>query len=471
MSAKILKVTNFLPYLTVFIASFYNSADLDLGWHLKYGEYFFKTGEVLKINLFSNLFSGYYWANTSWGSDLLVYLIFSNFGFLGLSFLGSLVIILTFYFFSKASKLEFWDEVFIFPLLIYLEKPVIAASYRVQLLSLLFLGLLFFLFRKFLDGKKRAIYFLVPLFLFWSNLHGEFILGFIIFGIWSVIYLFSNPKKIQLLILVFTFCFLATLMNPFGFNIYTETLNHSFGVWQKYIIEWTPFEKNSVLFWNLIFGIFLMFIGTLFIYLKKDLKQKFQYIFISFLLSVPSFSARRYAWPYFFTIIPLIKPLVSYFGPRNEKLKISIAFVVWAVYFLYALKGFLPLSQYINMDWNKYCILTECSPKAAEFILDNNLQKKNLLTFYNFGGWLIWNYPEIKPTIDGRMPSWQERGYSPFIDYYKLEQNKIDINNTNFNTVWASNRKPLYYYLVRLTKEDSWKLVYQDSVSGVFIRN
>lgn len=465
------KWIRWLPYLTIFIASFYPSADLDLGWHLKYGEYFFKTGEVLKVNLFSNLFPGFYWANTSWGSDVLLYFIYSKFGFLGISFLGTFVVTFSFYFFSKASKLSFWDEVFIFPLILYLEKPVIAASYRVQLLSLLFLGVLYFVLRKFSDGEKRAIYFLIPLFLFWSNLHGQFILGFIIFGIWIVFYFFSNPKLIQLFIFTFILCFLSTLINPYGLNIYFELLNHSFGGWQKYIIEWIPFEKSSVLFWNLLLGFALMVAGVLFIISKGISKNNLSFIAAAFLLGVPSFFARRYAWLYFFTIIPLIKPLVSYFKPKNKLLSFYIAFGIWLVYSIFVIRDFLPLDNYLNMDWNKYCLLAECSPKAAEFILSNNLHKRNLLTFYNFGGWLIWNYPEIKPTIDGRMPSWKEKGLSPFVDYYNLEQNKIDINKLKFNVVWASNRKPLYYYLVRLSEQGSWKLVYQDQVSGIFVRN
>lgn len=49
MNLKLIKWTKILPFLTIFIASFYPSVDLDLGWHLKYGEYFFKNGEILKL--------------------------------------------------------------------------------------------------------------------------------------------------------------------------------------------------------------------------------------------------------------------------------------------------------------------------------------------------------------------------------------------------------------------------------------
>ncbi|MCL5432527.1 MAG: hypothetical protein M1524_00215, partial [Patescibacteria group bacterium] len=98
--------------------------------------------------------------------------------------------------------------------------------------------------------------------------------------------------------------------------------------------------------------------------------------------------------------------------------------------------------------------------------------KEKLLTLYNWGGWLIWNYPEIKPTIDGRMPFWRNKsGYSGFLDYYAYEQNLKDIDKGKFDIVYVSPSKPIYDRLINLTKENKWKLIYKDKYSGIFIRN
>ena len=96
------KLLNLLPYLSVFIASLYQPWDADLGWHLKYGEYFFQHGQILKENIFSTEMAGYYWPNTGWLSDLLTYQIFNGGGFLGLTIAAALVVTLTFWFFAKA---------------------------------------------------------------------------------------------------------------------------------------------------------------------------------------------------------------------------------------------------------------------------------------------------------------------------------------------------------------------------------
>jgi len=72
----------FVPYFIVFIASLYFPSDPDLGWHLKYGEYFFQHGSILRDNTFSTLMPQFHWANVSWGTDVLTYAAFMSGGFL-----------------------------------------------------------------------------------------------------------------------------------------------------------------------------------------------------------------------------------------------------------------------------------------------------------------------------------------------------------------------------------------------------
>ena len=103
-----------------------------------------------------------------------------------------------------------------------------------------------------------------------------------------------------------------------------------------------------------------------------------------------------------------------------------------------------------------------------QFLLKNKPQGK-LLTLYNWGGWLIWNYPEIKPSIDGRMHLWKdEKDYSAFNEYFPFEQNQQDINIAGYQVVLMSPTKAMYVRLKQLVREGKWKLLYEDDVSGIF---
>jgi len=181
----------FLPFIFVFLASLFRPNDTDLGWHLKYGEYFFKNQEILRENIFSTMMPNYKWPNTDWGIDIITYLTYHNFGFLGLTLLGALIITLTFLFFSKAFKLDFFEKALIFPFIAYIEIPLNQISFRGQLVSIFLLGILFYLIERYDLGREKIIYFTVPLFLLWANLNGQFILGLALFAIWISLYLIS----------------------------------------------------------------------------------------------------------------------------------------------------------------------------------------------------------------------------------------------------------------------------------------
>src|SRR5437870_5517011 len=153
-----MKILRFIPYIAVFIFSLAPPFDPDLGWHLKYGEFFFKYWHPLRENVFSTEMPTYHWPNSSWGTDLISYFTFAHFGFLGLSVLGALIITATFFFFSKAAKLGYSEEALIFPLILFFLNPVNSVSFRGQLLSLLFIGILMFILSAYEKSKGKKIF-------------------------------------------------------------------------------------------------------------------------------------------------------------------------------------------------------------------------------------------------------------------------------------------------------------------------
>ena len=229
MNKKInLYIQYFLPYFTVFLATIYRPIDPDLGWHLKYGEYFFKNFRILRENIFSTEMPNFIWANISWGADLVYYLFYSLGGFLGLSIGGALVVVFTFFFFAKAYDLDFWEKAIIFPIILFFMNPVSANSFRGQQLSLLLFGVLIYLLSRYEKLKGKIIYLVPVLFLIWANTHGLFVVGLGVLGLWEIFYLlglFLESKKMRLLIpeiktfsIVTLLSFGATLIHPVSYT-------------------------------------------------------------------------------------------------------------------------------------------------------------------------------------------------------------------------------------------------------------
>jgi len=468
----------YFPFVVVFIGSLYNPSDADLGWHLKYGEYFFQNGTILKENIFSTMMAGYHWINSSWATDLITYTVFRNFGFFGLTVLGALVVTATFYFFSRAFKLGFWEQACLFPLLMNFEQLVFLISFRGQLLTFLFFGILFYFLIKFAEGHKKLLFGVVPLFILWSNLHGEFILGLAIFAVWIFFYLIGLIRQcgkivgIKLPIFILFLSSLAVLINPFGIDVYLETIRHFGNPLQKYIVEWLPFDTFTEPWWKLIIWGILMLSGVFILIRKKELVKNLHYVGPAIILYILSFWMRRYNWPMFFISIPVVKIIFSQLKIRMNKIQYigpTIIFILLYFYFLYFRNPTLGIA---GMNWNRYCQrYLLCSPQSVEFLVQNKPSGK-MLTFYNWGGYLIWNYPQIKPSIDGRMHLWRdEKGYSAFAEYYSYEQNWADIDKSDYDVVLIDTVKPLYSQMISHVEKGTWKIAYRDDYAAIFVRN
>ncbi|OGG26626.1 hypothetical protein A2960_00445 [Candidatus Gottesmanbacteria bacterium RIFCSPLOWO2_01_FULL_39_12b] len=472
------------PFIVVFTVSLYVPSDSDIGWHLKYGEYFFQNHRILKENIYTTMMPGYHWINSSWAIDLVTYLAFSKFGFYGLSVLGALVITGIFYFLSRAFKLTFWEQAVLFPIILFLEKPLFEVSFRGQLITLLFIGILYAILKKFEEGKKYWLIGIIPLFIFWSNLHGQFILGLSLLALWIAFYLVKlyliniNQRKIKdlikialVLMLIFVSGIAATLINPFGLGIYQEALRHFGNPLQQFIIEWLPLEKWSGLWWTMIFWDTVVIFSLWQIYRRNEWLKNLPWIIPVIILMILSGSVRRYFWTMILVSIPVVRYLAVLFKPKKSQIATIIALFIFLSVYFFAVLVKAPQENIAGMNWDRFCYqFVRCSPKSAEYLVKNKIPGK-MMTFYNWGGWLIWKYPEIKTSIDGRMHLWRdEKGYSAFMDYYPYEQNWDDIDKSDYDIVYMTPAKAIHRRLMELVDQKKWVIAYQDNFATVFVR-
>jgi hypothetical protein len=490
-----------LPYLIVCIFSLYQPADPDLGWHLKYGEYFWQHGTVLRDNTFSTMMPNYHWANTSWLTDIISYTTFHLGGFFGISLLAALVVTMTCYFFAKAARLTLWEQTLIFPFVLYLENPINSVSFRGQQLSTMFVGVLFYLISRY-EKKPKILWLVIPLFWIWSAVDGEFLLGFALFVLWIGLTimkkmvrtilsrenikrlrlrdlglrsitqaLISERKEIGVLGLYLIGSLLVTLINPFGYGIYLDAFSHIGNPLLKDIDEYLPFVMFSLAWWNeIIVGIILIF-GLFILYFREKFWQLFPILGGGLLLFLLSLHVSRYAWPSYFMLFPLLAMAAGFLKPDGKKMTKITTGILLMIFLTAAIWLRYPFTKYTGFGWAGYCQIQvlPCSPVSAKFLLDHHLNH-NLYSLYGWGGWLIWNYPRIKPTIDGRMHLWVQNGYSGFVDYFAVEQNESDIDKTKYSVAYMSPSKPVYNRLVQLAREGKWKEVYQDKDAGIFVR-
>lgn len=480
-SAFTTRLLEVFPYVVVFLFALTPPIDPDLGWHLKYGEYIFTNHALLLENTFSTAMPGYRYLNHSWGSELLLYTIFRSSGFLGVTVLGASLMTLTFFFLARAAALDLWSKSLLFPILLFLLNGVIEQSFRAQYFSFLGISCLIYLLGE-LERQPWKTAVLIPLlFLLWANLHGQFIMGLGLFFIWLVLYgirtrqtdysrgAHALPSFLPYVTLLTAVA--ATLVNPYGIELYREIFRHFGNPMQKFIVEWQPIHLAPALFF-----IFLAWSSLLALEIGlarswRNFTQTGHYLLPLLFLFLATLDQRRYFWPMALLSIPPAASLAGRIKPTSKGTIKVICLTLLGGLYLFAASEKLPTRHLFSFDWNKYSRYNSFSPRSAE-VLQGILPGRRMFSDYNLGGWLIWNYPTIKPNIDGRMPFWRDdNGYSAYEEYHALEQGVADIDKSAYDLVyWPPHKSALYNRLITLTIAGKWRHVYDDPFASIFVR-
>jgi hypothetical protein len=443
--------------------------DPDFGWHLKTGEWIWENQALPKTDLFSYTMPNYPWRLHSWFSEVIFFKLFEIGGYSGLAIFVGLVLTAAFWLTVGRKKIAF---VF-FPLSLAVLAGLGYVSVRPRVVSVLLAAVCFSVLRESFE-KPKKLYILPFLFLIWSNLHGGFPIVVVVLGLAAIVDLgrFLRGEKeagvhFWALLLAGALSGLAVAVNPYGFSIYEEIFKEM-ALGQKAhlrILEWLPYGTFS---WEVIFytGIFL----ALAFFFRKRLNL-FEAGVSFLLLGATLLSSRFLIYFLLFSLPAWIDLLERLFGlvvkkerfwqlGRYRWLFLSFFLVLIIVSFLQNLglfsakgkPGFYPAG-------------------AVSYLRENEIEGR-LFSVYNWGGYLIWQLPEKKTFVDGRMAIWQEDGYSAFEEERELRTGEVD-----FGPVFAKHGIGLAllpaeeeeeFSLGEELVESGWQVIYEDETARLF---
>jgi hypothetical protein len=474
----------YILIIFLFFFSFsFNSLDPDFGWHLKTGSLILARG-IPKVDPFSYTMPTFPFVDHAWTMSVLISLLYPLIGKIGLSavfsFLATAVIILIY---PKKSKFSFF----------FLIAAAVMGSFvgiRAQVATWLMLAV----FMRVITDKKlwSRLKFFTPLFfILWANIHGGFASGLLALTI--IIFLRQIERKksdINELFVVFA-SILGTLINPYGLGLWREvwsSISDSSLRWS--IAEWQPF----LFIFNLPTLAYISFSSFFVFKARKSLKLEEIIIFAVFLLQ--SLVSVRHTTLFVIVSFPIfiksieyvslkISPTVSA-GKRLEKVR---KYLYWGVLVLFFIQMLLNFNGSFGLKEERFY------PKNAIEFLKNNLPKGQIFSPYNWGGYLIWKFPEKKVFVDGRMPSWRRQIFPPnetasaFEEYRKILKGEVDykvvFSKYQIDMVLLEKEKPRKalivipinpkkkepeFNLLKKLKEDGWKEVYTDDLAVILQR-
>lgn len=440
--------------------------DPDFGWHLKYGEYIWQTKSILRENIFSYTLPDHTWANSYWLSQVYIYLLYSKTGALGLTLINSLIIniLIQALFLKKVSH----TNNFLLTIVINTIFSIYSITVRPLFFSTIFLIILY------KELRNDSLKWLPVIFLFWANIHADFVIGLGILLIYAIL-AFAKSKN-NYLILIFVISAIATLANPYGINLWKSLFYevvHHHPLQPSYIEEFAEVTKVK----SLVEGItYLIVISTAILFALKEKNRQRVYLMITIVFFyLLSLKAEYYSRHLLVAVIPLIITAVNEYSLTGRLLKYRK--IIKTYLFIIAIVVFATLVETKSaIGINKGTVLSKHYPiQAIEFIKEKKLNG-NMLNNYDWGGFLIWQLSDYKTFIDGRMPSWNYANSKKrlFEDYiritYRPYQNiqLIDAIVTEYNIQFAllSVDQPLANFLI---KEENWEVAYVDTVSVVLI--
>jgi len=480
----------FFISLFILLNAIKHPVDLDLGWHLRYGQYFFQTGHVLKDNILSNLWPAYQWVQASWGYDLLVYQIFTHFGFFGVALFGGLftlaIFLLTIFPFTRFS---FFQLLFLCVIFLTQTIPLYFAGMRSQTPSTLFFVLAILIvqgvFLQIDTFPKKTYLFLPLLFFLWANMHGGFSLGLMLLTlIWITNGILLKWTKFSLkewfnFGVILALSYITPLFNPWGFRIYEETFKHSTNQNLAGIVEWTPLSYiGQAQFISAIVVTIAVFAVAL---ARKEVKN-IPFLIAFLATTYLAFSANRFVIlfgvlaTYFLAnnLFAIKWKLPSPLIPNLAKTALLILISIDLIFTHFFFEPFEPAT--LTFSWKNFCSFGDCSEKVGEAIRKDPPKGIGFHP-YNFGGYLTWNVPEVKTFTDGRMAAWEENGKTPpVLESDRLALEPVPITYRTFDSIYHFNwvityaKTPLSRYLDDLVKSNKWEKRYEGEGYSYYVK-
>ncbi|MEX0966134.1 MAG: hypothetical protein WD077_02775 [Bacteroidia bacterium] len=489
----------------------------DLWWQLLTGQYILQEGAIPRVDIFSYTFAGTDWLNVKWGYEVLMALAAKAGGpelILFLQIVITLLLLLSLYRVFRIFHSGLFGNNrqgptagFVIVAILSLAAFEFRMTGRPEAVSHLMVGVFLWLLMRWRQQPGLWIYLLVPLQMFWANLHEAYGTGLVMTlgfpaACWAE-YLWGNrfglktPKPLHLTIAA-ALSIPAVAIHPFGWELIIHPLNIFFQLQEnKFTAElesvFSPNYWEFQAYINILF--FVISIAGYFLLknkIGKDLLnipfQRFGlgYLLFLFLFFYLSLSAYRNI-PFFIIIsFPAVAVAVDGLAERLLSSKRSLAAnflvlrqVAFIFLFLMLAVGYVMVVTGNYYKWtgsnDRYGLQTDAvnAPLGAvEFIKEHGLAGERSFTDYIISSYPLWAlHPEYKTYIDLRDLDIFPAGF--FQRFLRIatqpEGNFEQADSTwqfGYVLLYRNQFMPLHGYLI---SSEQYEMVYADPVAVLYV--
>jgi hypothetical protein len=218
--------------------------DADVGWHIRTGQWILQHHAVPHYDLYSFSKPGAPWYAWEWLTDIIDGSLYNLASLKGVVLMAGVVIAV---FATTLIRRMVWRNVNLFVAMIVALMAVGAASIhflaRPHIYTLLLLSISVWMIEA--DRKKASgkIWWLVPMTIVWTNLHGGFLVLIAALGLAAVgsaveAWLSSGNFHSAMRYLVLSIsCALASIVNPYGYQLHIHVIEYLRSDWIRNVIQ------------------------------------------------------------------------------------------------------------------------------------------------------------------------------------------------------------------------------------------
>ncbi len=466
--------------------------DAGIGWHIRTGQQILATHAIPRVDSFSSTMAGKPWFAWEWLYDLAVGKLEASFGLNGVVWLTAVVIAAVFAWTFRL-LLARGTNVMVALVLVLLavSASMIHFLARPHVVSWLFtLAWFWILDSSEREGSDRRVWVLPLLMLVWVNVHGGFLVGFVLLGFfllgaaWTwfrakegrieeALQKIAAGKRVRSLFAVGVLSGLVSLANPYGWKLY----GHVYGYLSNRFLMDHIDEFQSPNFHGIAQKCFLvlLLITMAVLALRGEKLRLSEGLTVLFAVYAGLYASRNIPVSSILLVMvvgPLV-PATNLFGGFSRRMAAVEGRLRGHVWPMLAIVATLSIAanggRVGSAVWMDARFDSKRMPVDAVNFLEQQRLDGPVLSTDSWGGYLIYRlYPDTQVVVDDRHDLYGEEFFKSYLKMVRVEAGWEGFLLEHESSCLLL---PSESALANVVSENrGWKRIYGDAVSVVFVR-
>jgi hypothetical protein len=465
-------ILSLLIFLIAYAGDKFEINEPDIWWHLRNAKQILMTHSFPRFDTYSFTSAGSAWIDHEWLSELIYYGAFKALGLRGIVLLFFGISVLTFcalyYLSCKAgANPKTAGAVSVLGILV----ASVSFGPRMLLFGWLAMSILLIILQRYAAARPAPVWILPALFALWVNLHGSWLFGLIVFGVFIVSGLFNfeignvvakrfSRNDLKKLLTTAGVCILALFINPFGYKLVGYPFDMLFRQQtnMQHVEEWRSVDFHDPR-GKIVMILLLVILATAVCSRRKWMLHEVLLGAFALYSSLTYWRMQYFAALIFIPLIATRITLFADYNPKKEKpvlnaaiIAVVIGVMIWR----------FPAEDRLRAR------VAEIFPEAALSYMEKAGMTDHVLNEYFYGGYMTWRSPEIKDFIDGRADLFVYNGtFDDYVRFSRIDQSLEILDKYKIKYVLLSRQNPNAYLLGNVPR---WRRVYNDNLATVFAR-